>query len=184
MSNHCSRLMAVVFVLSTVSSYGCESGNGWQEDRFGGIRPSQIGFNGLAEATTNSVDFFAHGVTLQPAIVTPQVVTSAVCPTRRAIQAPIEVVAVADADSDLILNQVDARFVNRNGVFVGSKTFAQRDLVDIFGSTLIPRAATRSFPLILPFGCTSDFSGTLAIAVFTGNSFGRTNTRTFTVVVR
>ena len=134
---------------------------------------------------SNSVDFYAHGVTLQPAIVTPMVVTSAVCPTRRAIQAPIEVVAVADADSDLILNQVDARFVNRSGVFVGfEKTFAQRDLVDIFGSTLVPRAGSRTFPLTLPFGCTSDFSGTLAVAVFTGNSFGRTNTRTFTVVVR
>jgi hypothetical protein len=74
MSIHDSRLLAALCLVATVSSYGCDSDNGWKEERADRIGPSQIGFNGLGEPTTNSTDFFARGVTLQPAIVTPQLV--------------------------------------------------------------------------------------------------------------
>lgn len=183
MSSHCARLLAVVFVFATLSSYGCESGNGtgWQEERFGGIRPSQIGFNGIAEPTTNTTNYYAHGVTLQSPVVIPQIAPMAACPTR-SFSAPVRIVVVGD-DSDVFLNQVDARFVDRKGVS-RETTLTRDDLTDVFGSTLVPRFGTRVFPLTLPFGCTADVNGTLAIAVFTGNAFGAINRTPFSVVVR
>ncbi len=183
MSIHDSRLLAAVCLLVTLSSYGCEKGSGFEEERIGSIRPSQIGFNGIAEPLSNSTNFFGHGVTLQPAIVTPEVFTSARCPTARSFAAPVRVVVVS-GDDDVFLNQVDVRFVDRKGVSREATSLTRANLVDLFGSTVIPRRVTRVFPLTLPFGCTADVNGTLAVAVFTGNSFGAFNRKTFEVDVR
>jgi len=184
MSIRDSRLLAALCLVATVSSYGCDSDNGLKEERADRIGPSPISFNGLGEPITNSTDFFARGVTLQPAIVTPQLVPSAACPTRASFVAPIKVVAVAGGDSDLFLNQVDARFVDRKGAFRNSITFAHPQLVEIFGSTSIPRLAGRTFPFTFPFGCTGEFTGTLTVTVLTGDSIGRRGSRSFSVDVR
>ncbi len=168
----CHSRLAALCLLSTVLSFGCDSDNGEQQrpDRIG---PSPISFRGLGEPTSNSIDYYAHGVTLQPALATPQLVPGAACPTHPPFLLPIRVVAVAGSDSDLFLSQVQMRFVDRGGVFGGSKTLTRAQLVELFGSTRIPRLGTRSFPITFPFGCTGLPAGTLTVAVFTGDSTGR-----------
>jgi hypothetical protein len=185
MSIHNSRVLATLCVLGTLSSFGCESDdNGRREDRADRIGPSAISFSGIGEPTSNSVDFYAHGVTLRPAIVTPQLVPGALCPTRPPFLAPIQLVAVADGDLDLFLNQVDVRFVDRKGVFGGAMSLGRSQLVDLFGSTRIPGRGRRLFPITLPFGCTGLSEGTLTVGVFTGDARGRERRHSLSVDVR
>ena len=169
MSIHDSRLLAMLCVVATMSCYGCESDGGRRDDRADRIGPSQISFNGIGEPTSNSVDFFAHGVTLRPAIVTPQIVPGAACPARPPFLAPVQLVAAA-GDFDLFLSRVDVRFVDRAGASGESMSLSQSQLIDLFGSTRIPGFGRRSFPITLPFGCTGLREGTMRVIASFGDS--------------
>ena len=183
MSIRHSCLLAIVCVLVTLSGYGCDD-NGEKEPRVGRLSPSPISFNGLGQPTTNSIDYYAHGVTLQPAVVIPQLVPSAACPTRPPFLAPIRVVATGEADSDLFLSEVQMQFVDRTGGFGGSMALAATQLVELFGSTRIPRLGSRTFPFTFPFGCTGERTGTLNVFVFTGDPAGRKRSSSFSVAIR
>jgi hypothetical protein len=182
MSIRHSFLFPIVCVLVTLS--GCDDNgddNGPRADR---LSPSPISFNGIGERTTNSIDYYAHGVTLQPTIVIPQLAPDAACPTRPPFLAPVKVVATGDGDSELFLDEVRMQFVDHRGGVGGSMTLAGSQLVDLFGSRRIPRRGTRSFPLTLPFGCTGERTGVLSVFVFTGDPAGRKRTSSFSVAVR
>jgi len=178
---HAHRL-AALFVLATLTSYGCENDNGSSNDP-GVTRPSPISFNGLGEPATNSTDFFAHGVTLQPAVVIPQPVSGAVCPTRPPFVAAIGVKVTNQGGEDMSLHDVEINFVGRAG-FGEALTLSGSQLVDRFGSIHIPRFGSRVFPLTLPFGCTGDRVGTLSVGVRTTDTHGRTRHETLGVDVR
>jgi hypothetical protein len=183
MSIRQSPVLAIACVLVTLSGYGCDD-NGEKEPRVGRLSPSPISFNGVGQPTTNSIDYYAHGVTLQPAVVIPQLVPSAACPTRPPFLAPIRVVATGEADSDQFLSEVRMQFVDRSGGFGESMTLAGSQLVELFGSARIPRLGTRSFPFTFPFGCTGERTGTLTVFVFTGDPAGRKRSNSFSVAVR
>jgi hypothetical protein len=172
MSSHHTRLLAEVCILFTLSSFGCDD-KGEADDPVNRIGPSPITFNGFSQPAVNSTTFFSRGVTLERETVTPQLVAGAACPTRPPFQASFGIVGSGDGESDAFLREVQMRFVDRAGVSGGSMTIAQPQLLQLFGSTLIPRFGRRSFPFTFPFGCVGDPAGRLAVVVLTGGSSGQ-----------
>jgi hypothetical protein len=181
--NH-ARSLAALFVLATLASYGCENDNGSGDEQAGMIGPSPISFSGVGQPTVNSTDFFARGVTLQPAVVIPQPATGASCPTRPPFLAPIRVTVSNSDDEDAFLSDLQMNFVGRSGRTGETLTLSRSQLVNRFGSVHIPRFGTRVFPLTLPFGCTGDRAGLLSVGVLTTDSHGRTERESLTVEVR
>ena len=188
MSINRSRLLGLLCVLATLPGYGCED-NHDKDRRVHRIGPSPIsfngiGFNGVGQPAVNSTDFFAHGVTLQPAVTVPQALTGAACPTRQPFQVPFRIVGTGHGRSDLFLDQVQMRFVDRSGVVGGARTIVRPELVERFGSTHFPAVGTRSFPLTLPFGCVGQPFGTLEVVVLAGDSVRRDVRTSFLIDVR
>ena len=179
-----ARHVRSLVVLSLVFglAYGCED-----DDSRGGrgnrIGPSPLSFVGGAEPAVNALDFFSRGVSLQPAVISPQRVGGAACPNRSPFLLPFAIVA-GGSGAELFLNQVDMRFVDRSGVFGGSRTIDGRELAQLFGSTLIPVRGTRSFRLSLPLGCVGERVGTLDVTVSTRDRDGRDTRRSLSVPVR
>jgi hypothetical protein len=170
MSINRSRLLGLLCVLTTLSGYGCDDNKHDADHRVRGIGPSPISFSGVGEPATNSIDYFAHGVTLQPAVSVPQALTGAACPTRQPFQVPFRVVGTGHGRSDLFIDEVRVRFVDRAGVVGGAMTLARPQLAERFGSTQLPAVGTRAFPLTLPFGCVGQPVGTLEVVVLGGDS--------------
>jgi hypothetical protein len=181
---HHAHRLAALLVLATLTSYGCENDNGPDSERPGSIRPSPISFNGLGQPAINNTDFFSRGVTLQPAVVIPQLVPEAACPVRPPFLAPFRLKVTNEDQEDVFLSKVQMNFVGRTGRFGETLTLSGSQLVDRFGSIHIPRFGSRLFPLTLPFGCTGDRVGTLSVGVFTADSRGRMRQESLTVEVR
>ena len=166
----------------TLLSYGCDDSDA-ADDRAHRIGPSGISFSGIGEPAVNSVDYFARGVTLQPAVAVPQPLTGAACPARPPFQAPFRIVGTGDGRSDLFIDEVQMRFVDRSGVVGGAMTMTRPQLDERFGSTHLPAVGVRSFPLTLPFGCIGHPVGTLHVVVVSGDSRHR-DVRTLSIDVR
>jgi hypothetical protein len=181
---HHAHRLAALFVLATLTSYGCENDNGSNGDRPGSIRPSPISFNGVGQPTINNTDFFSRGVTLQPAVVVPVLASGSSCPERPPFLAPFRLKLTNEDQEDVSLHEVQISFVGRRGVFGETLTLSRSQLLERFGSLHIPRFGSRLFPLTLPFGCTGDRAGTLSVGVFTGDSHGRRRRESLTVEVR
>ena len=170
MSINRSRLLGLLCVLTTLSGYGCDDDNHDGHDRGHRIGPSPISFNGVGQPAVNSIDYFAHGVTLQPAVTVPQALTGSACPTRPPFQVPFRIVGSGHGRSDLFIDEVQMRFVDRAGVVGGAMTMVRPQLIERFGSTHLPAVGTRAFPLTLPFGCVGRSVGTLEVVVLAGDS--------------
>jgi len=168
MSCHESRVCPALCLLITLASYGCDE---YRPSR--GVGPSPVSFGSFEQSPVNSIDFFAHGVSLQPASIIPQAVARPSCPTRPPFLTTISVVANANGVSDLFLSHVDMRFVDRTGVVGGSTTFSEPQLVELFGSTRIPTSGSRSFPFSFGFGCVGRRDGTLTVVIVGRDSTGR-----------
>src|SRR6187549_349 len=169
MSLNRSRWLGVLCILATLGISGCDD-NDNLDDRADRIGPSPISFNGLGEPAVNSLDFFAHGVNLQPAVTAPQPLTGAACPSRPPFQVPFRIVGSGHGRSDLFIHEVQMRFVDRAGVIGGAMTLAGPQLTERFGSTQLPAVGTRSFPLVLPFGCVGSPVGVLHVFVLAGDA--------------
>ena len=168
MSFHQSRVFAALSLVVTVAGYGCDD---YRPSR--GVGPSPVSFGSFEQSPVNSIDFFAHGVSLQPSSIFPQPVDRPACPTRPPFLTTFNIVANGNGVSDLFLNHVEMRFVDRAGVIGGSRTFSEPQLVDLFGSTRIPASGKRSFPISFGFGCMGQREGTLAVIVVGRDSTGR-----------
>ena len=184
MSINRSRLLGLLCVLTTLSGYGCDDDHDGDHHRVHNIGPSPISFSGVGQPASNSIDFFAHGVTLQPAVTIPQALTGAACPTRQPFQVPFRIVGTGHGRSDIFIDEVQMRFVDRAGVLGGAMTVARPQLVQRFGSTDLPSVGTRSFPLTLPFGCVGQPVGTLEVIVLAGGSRERGVRRSLSIDVR
>jgi hypothetical protein len=176
MSTNRSRLLGLLCVLATLWSYGCDDNDG-ADDRVDRIGPSRVSVGGIGQPAINSIDFFAHGVTLQPAVTVSQPLTGAACPTRPPFQAGFSIVGTGHGRSDVFIDEVQMRFVDRTGVVGGAMTIAGPQLAGRFGSAHLPAAGTRSFPFTLPFGCVGQPVGTLEVIVLVRDSRKR-NMRT------
>jgi len=177
---HARSLVALCLLVGL--AYGCED-----DDSRGGrrsrIAPSPISFIGGAEPALNSIDFFSRGVSLQPAVISPQRVGGAACPNRSPFLLPFAIVT-SGSGAELFLNRVDMRFVDRSGVLGGARTVDGRELAELFGSTVIPVSGTRSFRLSLPLGCVGEPVGTLDVTVSMRDGDGRETRRPMSVPVR
>ena len=183
--HHAHRVAALFVVLAALANYGCEDDNGSDEPRTGSIRPSPlISFNGVGQPAINDTDFFSRGVTLQPAVVIPELASGSSCPQHPPFVAPFRLAITNDDQEDMSLNEVQINFVGRTGLLGETLTLSRSQLVRRFGSTRIPPFGTRLFPLTLPFGCTGDRVGTLSVGVFTGDSHGRGRRQSLAVEVR
>jgi hypothetical protein len=164
-----SRLLGLLCVLATLSSYGCDDKD-VRNDRIAPIGPSRISFNGIGQTPVNPFDISGGAMAVQPAVAVPQPIAGARCPTRQPFQVPFSILGTGRGRSDLFVNEVQMRFVDRAGVVGGTMTMARTQLADRFGSTELPAVGTRSFPLSLAFGCLGRPVGTLEVVVLTGDS--------------
>jgi hypothetical protein len=175
MSLNRSLCLGLLCVLGTLASYACDD-NDDANNRVARIGPTRISFVGQA-AAVNPIGAFTPGValpalmTLQPALASPQALTGASCPIRPPFQVPFSVLGTGHGRSDLFVDEVQMRFVDRAGVVGGAMTMARPQLADRFGSTHLPAVGTRSFPFTFPFGCVGLPVGTLQVVVVTGDSF-------------
>jgi hypothetical protein len=177
---HARSLIALCLFVGLV--YGCED-----DDSKGGSRnrigPSPISFVPAPQPAVNSIDFFSRGVSLQPAVISPQRVGTPACPNRSPFVLPFAIVT-SGSGAELFLNHVDMRFVDRSGVFGGARTVDGRELAELFGSTLIPVGGTRSFRMSLPLGCVGEPIGSLDVTVSMRDRDGRDTKRSLSVPVR
>ena len=90
-------------------------------------------------------------------------VPAAFCPFTSPFLVPASVVIRADGASDLLLREMQLRFVDLAGVTGAFRTINGTELTTLFGSTLIPAFGTRTFPVSLPIGCVGGSTGTLFI---------------------
>ena len=171
MSINWSTWLRFLCVIATLSSVGCDDNDNVvrRVDRIG-TAPTLISFNPIQQSPGNSTDFFARGINLLPSLAPAQFLPGGVCPTRPPFQVPFNIVVTGQGRSDLFIDQVQMRFIDRTGVLGGSLTLARSELNARFGSTTVPAFSTRSFPLTLPFGCAGVPVGTLQVVVVTGDS--------------
>jgi hypothetical protein len=179
MSFHESRVFAALCLLVMVASYGCGE---YRPAR--GVGPSPVSFGASDTSPVNSIDFFARGVSLQPASIIPQPVARPACPEHPPFRSAISIVANAHGASEIFLSHVEMQFVDRAGVVGGSMTFAEPQLVELFGSTRIPSFGSRSFPFSFGFGCAGNRAGTLAVIIVGRDSNGRERRVSLTRPVR
>jgi hypothetical protein len=93
-------------------------------------------------------------------------------------------VAVQARGSDLVLEQVQGVFVDVFGITAPAVTLPHPQLAVRFGSTRIPAASSRTFPMQFPFGCGTVGSGTLTLVFVMRDGFGAPHTSSAVVTVR
>lgn len=145
--------------LATLSSFGCDDGNTTR------IGPSSV---------TQNDRFVSSSITV-PNEISALVVPAAFCPFASPFLVPASVVVRADGTSDLLLREMQLRFIDRAGVTGAFRTISSVELTSLFGSTLVPAFGTRTFPVTLPFGCVGGITGTLFIDVTAVDRTGRQN---------
>ena len=172
------RMLAPVFILGVLSSFGCD-GNGSESDLVNGVGPSPLASEpfdsrGVGPRSPSSGLFVNRLDMVQPALIRAQRVGDAFCPGRPPFLAPFNVVMQGDGRPDVFLSSVQMQFVDSFGIRAGTMTLGRPELATRFGSTTFPAFGTRTFPFSFPFGCGSFLpGGTLTVVVLAGDSRGR-----------
>jgi hypothetical protein len=160
-----ARLWAPLLVFVALSTAGCDDSN----------RKTLLVNGGppLVFPTRLSDPIGLGGVIVQPALIQAQRVSASVCPGTPPFLAPFNVVLRGDGRPDVFLSDVQMQFVDPFGVRAGAMVIGSPELTTRFGSTIIPAIGTREFPFSFAFGCSRVSTGTLTVAVLTGDSQGR-----------
>ena len=164
----CRVFIALCVSLAALSSYGCEDGT---TTRLG---PSRVSPDGR---------FVSSSVSVESTDISALSIPGAVCPVNSPFLAPVNLVVRADQASDMRLQQVQMQFVDVRGVSESFRNISGLELSTLFGSTLVPAFATRTFPFALPFGCIGAPAGIVNIVVVT-DSPGHDGTVSLRVKVR
>jgi hypothetical protein len=173
-----ARMLAPVFMLGALSSFGCD-GNGSSSDPVNGVGPSPFASEpfdsrGAGSRPPSSDLFVNRSAMVQPDVIQTQRVGEAFCPGRPPFVAPFNVVMQGDGRPDLFLSDVQMQFVDTAGTRSGTLRLGRPELAIRFGSTTFPAFGTRTLPLSFPFGCGSFLpTGTLTVIVLVGDSRGR-----------
>jgi hypothetical protein len=114
--------------------------------------------------------------------VAPLIVPNWGCPGIPPFIAPFDL-SVQARDADLILEQVQGVFVDVFGITAPTVTLAHPQLAIRFGSTTIPAASSRTFPMQVPFGCGTAGTGTLTLVFVLRDQFGAPHTSSAVVAV-
>ena len=153
---HALPLLSVV-LFAALSSFACNDADS------NVVGPTRL---------VSRADFVGNELSVHPLVVRPQGVPGAQCPATPPFFAPFDLIVRADRSSSLSLNRVEMRFADTTGALAAIRTMAQSELSSLFGSTTVPAASTRTFPLIFPFGCSGALPATLDVLVFVVDSFG------------
>jgi hypothetical protein len=116
-------------------------------------------------------------------VVPPQHVANWFCPALPPFIAPFDLVVQAH-DADLVLEQVQGTFVDAFNITAPTITLAHPQLSVRFGSTRIPAASSRTFPMQFPFGCGTVGTGTLSLVFVVRDQLGAPHTSRAMVTVR
>jgi hypothetical protein len=116
-------------------------------------------------------------------IVTAQHVANSFCPGVPPFIAPFDL-SVEAFDADLVLEQVQGDFTDVFGITAPPITLTQPQLLASFGSTRIPAASSRTFPMQFPFGCGTVGTGRLTLLFVLRDQFGSPQTSGGVVTVR
>jgi hypothetical protein len=127
--------------------------------------------------------FVSRGVSVLSTSINAQQVTASRCPAIPPLVAPVSLLLNAGA-SDLFVTGIDMHFVDRFSVREPLRSFGHRELVDQFGSTLVPAFGRRTFAFSFPFGCVTAPTGTLAIVIVVSDSSRRETTTRLDVLIR
>jgi hypothetical protein len=171
-----ARMVAPLFILGVLSSFGCDD-NGSASDRVTVVGPSRFSaglFDPRGVGPRPPAGLFVNRSTMvEPALIQVQRVGGAFCPGRPPFLAPFNLVMHGDGRSDLFLSNVQMQFVDTAGIRSGTLALGRPELATRFGSTTLPAFATRAFPFSFPFGCGNFLpSGTLTVTVLAGDSRG------------
>jgi hypothetical protein len=116
-------------------------------------------------------------------IVSPQPVANSFCPGVPPFIAPFDF-SVQTRDEDFFLDHVQGGFVDVFGITAPTITLSQPQLLASFGSTRIPAASSRTFPMQFPFGCGTVGAGTLTLVFVMRDQHGTSHTSRAVVTVR
>ena len=158
----------LLIFLAALPSLGCDDGNTTR------IGPSSVPTDARFVSSSVSV---ANDIAIVP-------VPAAFCPFTSPFLVPASVVVRADGASDLLLREMQLRFVDLAGVTGAFRTINGTEFTTLFGSSLIPAFSTRTFPVSLPIGCVGGTTGTLFIQVAALDVAGRQSMRSVQVNVR
>ena len=173
-----ARMLAPLFILGVLSSFGCD-GNDSASDLVNGVGPSRFpsgpfDSRGVGPQPRSSGLFVNGGDMVQPDLVRAQRVGEAFCPGRPPFLAPFNVVMQGDGRPDVFLSDVQMQFVDAAGIRSETLRLGRPELATRFGSTTFPAFGTRIFPFSFPFGCGGFLpTGTLTVIVIAGDSRGR-----------
>ena len=117
--------------------------------------------------------FVSRAVSIEPNVLRARSVHDGACPTRQQFTLPFDLFVRAEGASALSVSEVRVRLSDRRGRRRLERAFAGTRLVGLFGSTLVPPFARRTFPFAFPLGCEGFQDGTLSVVVFTLDAHGR-----------
>ncbi len=152
-----ARMLAPVFMLGVLSSFGCY-GSGSASDVVTGVGPSPFtsepfDSRGVGPQPHSSGIFVNRGTMVQPVSILAHRVGDAFCPGRPPFLAPFNVVRQGDGRPDVFLSDVQMQFVDTAGIRSETLRLGRPELATRFGSTTFPAFGTRTFPFSFPFGC-------------------------------
>jgi len=137
-----------------------------------------------AICVTNPTAAFANSAVFVPAAIVQSLpVPNAACPQSRFV-APFDLVISADGFSDVFLTRLQMQFADHAGALTPPTMITQPNLTMQFGSTRVPAAGSRTFPIQVPLGCTGVPPGTMHLVVFTTDSHQRERQTPLRVPVR
>ena len=173
-----ARVLASLFILGVLSSFGCDD-NGSPSASLNAVGPSPFASGGFDSRGSGprppSPGLFVNRATMvQPVLIQAQRVDDAFCPSHPPFLAPFNVVVQGDGTPGVFLSGVQMQFVDAAGIRAGTLSLGRPELAVRFGSTTIPAFGTRALPFSFPFGCASGLtSGTLSVVVVAGDTRGR-----------
>lgn len=165
----CRVFIALCVSLAALSSFGCEDGNTTR------IGPSRI--------NSRAPSFVSSSVNVQSVDISALSVPGSVCPVTSPFFAPFNLVIQAGGAAELHLQQVQMQFVDILGSAESFTELGSPQLATMFGTTVIPPFATRTFPFALPFGCAAGRVGVVNIVAVT-DADGHAGTISLRVNVR
>lgn len=116
-------------------------------------------------------------------VVSARSVAHSACPGVPPFIAPFDL-NVHARGGDLVVEQVQGGFVDVFGITAPMITLTQPQLMASFGSTTVPAASTRTFPMQFPFGCGTAGAGTLTLVFVVRDQFGSPQTSRAVITVR
>ena len=164
------RLLPALMGLMIAAVAGCDATTGESIT----LGPSSV---------RSSAPFVSRGVSVSSPSVRAERIATSVCPAHPPLIAPIDLLFQA-GPADMFFTGVQLQFVNGIAAREPGRTFTHADLIDRFGSTLVPAFDSRKFALEFPFGCIGASTGTLSIVVFAADSFHRETRTTLQLVIQ